>query len=60
MRKLYILEYKNENGLSALTVADPDTKLDNGNYKVLSILIGDYADEVLAALIKEEATSESE
>lgn len=60
MCKRYILEYRKEGDFSALVVADAETKLDNGNYKVLNILIGDFADEVLAALIKEEATSESE
>ena len=54
MRKLYILEYKKEDGLSSLTIADPDIKLDNGNIKVLGILIGDYADEIINALIREE------
>lgn len=54
MRKLYILEYKKVDGLSSLTIADPDIKLDNGNIKVLGILIGDYADEIINALIREE------
>lgn len=51
MEKYYIVKYeKKEDGLSALIVADPDITLLNGNKKVVKILIGSYADDILKEL----------
>lgn len=53
MEKLYILKYDNNDDLPALIIADPDVTLPNGNKKVINIIVGDYADELLHELIKE-------
>ena len=51
MKKLYILQYeKNESGLNGLIVADPDKKLSNGNYMVISSFIGSGADQLINEL----------
>lgn len=51
MKKAYYVIYeKEENGLSSLTVVDPDSVLPNGNNEVVKILIDDYADEILKEL----------
>ena len=51
IKKLYIVQYEqNEDGFSSLTVADPNITLPNGNKKVIKILIGDYADQILKEL----------
>lgn len=60
MKKLYLIQYEkeNEDSLSALIVADPDITLPNGNKKVVNIIVGDYADELIKELTKEAADNE--
>ena len=59
MEKLYILRYeKSDNDISALVIADPDIKLPNGNIKVVNIIIGNYADELIKELTKEAADND--
>ena len=58
MRKQLIVVYDtNEdlNGLNGLIVVDPDEVLENGNFKVIKILLGDYADEVYRDLTEDKA-----
>lgn len=51
MEKLLVVSYdKSDNDLSALTVADPNKRLPNGNLEVIKILIGSYADEIFKEL----------
>jgi hypothetical protein len=51
MKKAYYIVYEQkEDGFSALTVVDPNEVLPNGNNKVVKILIGDYADDILKEL----------
>lgn len=52
-KKLYILQYDDNNDLPSLAVVDPDITLPNGNKKVINIIVGDYANELLHELIKE-------
>lgn len=60
MEKLYILSYeKSENDLSALVIADPDITLPNGNIKVVKILIGSYADDMIKELTEEAVDNDS-
>lgn len=60
IKKLYLVQYekKDEDSLPALIVADPDITLPNGNKKILSIIVGDYADELIRELTKEAADNE--
>lgn len=44
-KKLYLIEF-DDSGLHSLSVADPTQKLENGNLKIVKMLIGDYADEI--------------
>ena len=61
IKKLYLVQYeKNEDGLPALIVADPDITLPNGNKNILNIIIGDYADELIKELTKEAADNDNE
>ena len=61
IKKLYLVQYENnEDGLPALIVADPDITLPNGNKKILNIIIGDYADELIKELTKEAADNDNE
>ena len=61
MKKLYILQYeKDESGFASLVVADPDITLPNGNKKVINIIVGDYADELIKELTKEAADNGNE
>lgn len=55
MEKLYILKYikGDEDSLSQLIVADPYKTLPNGNKEIITMIIGDYADELFHELIKE-------
>ncbi len=56
MEKLYILSYeKSDNDFSTLVVADPDITLPNGNLKVVNVIVGDYAEELIKELTKEAA-----
>ena len=60
MEKLYILRYeKSDNDISALVIADPDIKLPNGNIKVVNIIIGNYADELIKELTKARTGAET-
>lgn len=52
MKKLYIIEYDDAD-IHSLTVADPEKKLENGNLKIINIIIGGYADELLHELTKQ-------
>ena len=52
-KKLYVLQYDDNNDLPSLAVVDPDITLPNGNKKVINIIVGDYANELLHELIKE-------
>ena len=52
-KKLYVLQYDDDNDLPSLAVVDPDITLPNGNKKVINIIVGDYANELLHELIKE-------
>lgn len=52
-KKIYILQYDDDNGLPSLAVGDPDISLPNGNIKVINVIVGDYANELLHELIKE-------
>lgn len=58
MKKLYILQYDDDNDLPSLAVVDPDITLPNGNKKVVNIIIGDYANELLHELTKEASDNE--
>ena len=59
MEKFYIVKYKKDSdGLSALIVADPDITLPNGNKKVVKILIGSYADDILKELIEDKGKND--
>lgn len=61
IKKLYLVQYeKKEDELPALIVADPDITLPNGNKKILNIIIGDYADELIKELTKEAADNDNE
>lgn len=62
IKKLYLVQYekKDEDSLPALIVADPDITLQNGNKKVLNIIVGDYADELIKELTKEAADNGNE
>ena len=62
IKKLYLVQYekKDEDSLPFLIVADPDITLPNGNKKILNIIIGDYADELIKELTKEAADNDSE
>ena len=50
MKKELIVVYDTEKELHGLAVADPNKRLPNGNYEILTILIGDYADEIYKVL----------
>lgn len=52
-KKLYVLQYDDDNDLPSLAVVDPDITLPNGNKKVINIIVGDYANELLHELTKE-------
>lgn len=55
MEKRYVLSYEkreSDDAFSALVVADPDIKLENGNIKVVKIIIGDRANEIMDELTK--------
>lgn len=54
MIKNYVVQY-NDDGLHSLAVIDPDDILENGNNRVVKLLIGAYADETLKILIEEDA-----
>lgn len=54
MIKNYVVQY-NDNGLHSLAVIDPDDILENGNNRVVKLLIGAYADETLKILTEEDA-----
>lgn len=60
MKKLYLIQYEkeNEDSLPDLIVADPDITLPNGNKKIINIIVGDYADELIKELTKEAADNE--
>lgn len=49
MVKNYVVQY-NDDGMHSLAVIDPDDILDNGNNRVVKLLIGTYADETLEIL----------
>lgn len=59
MRKQLIVVYDDnsefQNKLNGLIVVDPDVVLENGNFKVVKILIGDYADDVYRDLTEDKA-----
>lgn len=55
MEKRYILSYEkreNDDAFSALVVADPGIKLSNGKIKVVKVIIGDHADELMDELTR--------
>lgn len=54
MIKNYVVQYNND-GLHSLAVIDPDDILENGNNRVVKLLIGAYADETLKILTEEDA-----
>lgn len=54
MIKNYVVQY-NDDGLHSLAVIDPDDILENGNNRVVKLLIGAYADETLKILTEEDA-----
>ena len=44
-KELYLIQYERKaDGTGSLIVADPNKRLENGNYKILTIIIGNYAD----------------
>ena len=49
MIKNYVVQY-NDDGMHSLAVIDPDDILENGNNRVVKLLIGTYADETLEIL----------
>ena len=59
MRKQLIVVYDEnsefQNKLNGLIVVDPDVVLENGNFKVVKVLIGDYADEVYRDITEDKA-----
>lgn len=54
MIKNYVVQY-NDDGMHSLAVIDPDDILENGNNRVVKLLIGAYADETLKILTEEDA-----
>ena len=48
--KWLLVQYDTDKEVHALTVADPEETLPNGNKKVVKILIGDYADDIYKEL----------
>lgn len=46
MKKFLLMLYDTDNELNTLTVADPEKKLENGNFEIIKMLIGNYADEI--------------
>lgn len=55
MKKQLIVIFDTDKDLHNLAVVDPDEQLSNGNYKVVKVLIGDYADEVYKELTEDKA-----
>lgn len=53
MKRWLIVQYDTDSDLHGLIVADPKKTLPNGNKEVISILVGDYADEIYDELTKE-------
>ena len=52
MIKTLLVVYDTDKELHGLTVANPYKKLPNGNLEVISILVGDHADEIYNELTK--------
>ena len=50
MKRWLIVQYDTDSDLHGLIVADPENTLPNGNKEVISILVGDYADEIYKEL----------
>lgn len=53
MKKILSVVYEQNNSdyeCNVLYVVDPDTKLPNGNMKVIKTLIGSYADDIFKEL----------
>ena len=50
MKRQLVVIYDTNNDLNRLIVVDPDEVLENGNSKVIKILIGDYADDIYKEL----------
>lgn len=55
MKKQLVVIYDTDSNLNGLIVIDPEEQLENGNYKPIKILIGDYADEVYRELTEAKA-----
>ena len=52
MKKTLVVIYDTDKDLHGLIVVDPDKTLPNGNKEVISILCGDYADDIYKELVK--------
>ena len=55
MKRQLVVIYDTDSNLNRLIVVDPEEQLENGNNKVIKILIGDYADEVFRDLTEDKA-----
>lgn len=55
MKRQLVVIYDTESNLNGLIVIDPEEQLENGNYKPIKILIGDYADEAYRFLTEDKA-----
>lgn len=55
MKRQLLIIYDTDSNLNGLIVIDPEEQLENGNYKPIKILIGDYADDVYRDLTEDKA-----
>ena len=54
MNKIYILSYeKSERDCPALVVAETNITSPNENLKIVNVIVGDYAEELIKELTKE-------
>lgn len=58
MKRWLIVQYDTDSELHGLIVADPKKTLPNGNKEVITILVGDYADEIYKELTGEKGGAE--
>ena len=59
MKRWLIVQYDTDSELHGLIVADPKKTLPNGNKEVVTILVGNYADEIYKELTAEKGGTEN-
>ena len=57
MKRQLLVIYDTDTDLHGLTVVDLEEQLPNGNYKVVKILIGDYADDIYKELTEDKVVT---